>query len=237
MGSRSGALAVVLGVAVLAGCYGSTEPATDIGERTATLKARGTTEDVPARSYFEFTPVENILGLRTTDARNWPAGVTGPVSERVTDLLVAAEYEFRFCGADSGEQPVCAQWRRFTTATPGGDYARGEAVFFQPRALAVRANVSAGPQGQSPTGRVEIGQTGTSDPFNGTATCLATSGAKAVIGAIEPGGRSALLSVEDGAQDKLGLAFGSGPPDCTSPTAPPPSSPPDRSSLVVRDVP
>jgi hypothetical protein len=45
-------LALVAGV--FAGCYGSTEPATDIGPESATLQGHGTANNGPAKSWFQY---------------------------------------------------------------------------------------------------------------------------------------------------------------------------------------
>jgi hypothetical protein len=42
------------GVLILSGCYGSTEPATDIGPESAKLNARGTANNGPAHGGFEY---------------------------------------------------------------------------------------------------------------------------------------------------------------------------------------
>jgi hypothetical protein len=48
-------MAVVAGLA-LTGCYGSTEPATEVTADTARLNARGTANNGPATSFFEIWP-------------------------------------------------------------------------------------------------------------------------------------------------------------------------------------
>jgi hypothetical protein len=87
-----GAVSVVSAL-TLAACYGSTEPATSIGEDSATLHARGTANNGPATSYIEYwtdgDPLPGQSGPRTP-VRSWPAGVSGAFSEKVSDLLVAS---------------------------------------------------------------------------------------------------------------------------------------------------
>ncbi len=54
---RTSGVAVVVAAITLAGCYGSTEPATDVRPNSAVLQARGTANDGPAFSYFELGEV------------------------------------------------------------------------------------------------------------------------------------------------------------------------------------
>ncbi len=63
--ARAGSTFVLaLCVLVLGGCYGSTEPATNIGEDSATLRAQGTANNGPATSYFEYWAAEEPFTTR-----------------------------------------------------------------------------------------------------------------------------------------------------------------------------
>ena len=73
--ARSGALAVCTG------CYGSTEPATEVGGDSARLNGQGTANNGPAFSRFKYRA---FLGPEmATGYREWPAGASGPFSERI----------------------------------------------------------------------------------------------------------------------------------------------------------
>jgi hypothetical protein len=103
---------VLLCLVALAGCYGQTELATDIGVSSATLNARGTTDDGPADVWFEHWPSAAPANVSRTPERRIPGGVSAPFSERIAGLSDGAAYGFRLCGRDVGEtQAVCAQTR------------------------------------------------------------------------------------------------------------------------------
>ncbi len=70
-----------MSVVALAGCYASTEPATNVGPEAATLNARGTANNGPARSHFEFW-MTGSTRVSWTDDQRWPAGASGPFSQR-----------------------------------------------------------------------------------------------------------------------------------------------------------
>jgi hypothetical protein len=60
-------LAVALvGVLGVCGCYGSTEPATNVTFDAAQLNARGTANNGPASSYFEYWPTNTPQAKITT---------------------------------------------------------------------------------------------------------------------------------------------------------------------------
>jgi hypothetical protein len=110
--SRLPWLVVLLCVAALAGCYGQTELATDIGVSSATLNGQGTTDDGPADVWFEHWPSAAPANVSRTPERRIPGGVSAPFSERIAGLSDGAAYGFRLCGRDVGEtQAVCAQTR------------------------------------------------------------------------------------------------------------------------------
>jgi hypothetical protein len=129
-----------------AGCYGSTEPATDVTTDAATLHGRGTANNGPVDTWFEYRPTHAPETRSTSSSQTYPGGVSGPFSQRVSGLQSATDYTFRLCGSDQGGE-VCAQVRRF--ATGGGDSVRGEADEGEKLA---RANASSGPAGESPSG-------------------------------------------------------------------------------------
>src|SRR4029453_4803407 len=89
-------------VVSLAGCYASTEPATDITFSGATFNARGTANDGPASAYFEYGPT-SLSGFETRTASiRFPAGASGPFSAKpfLGPLYAGTEYKFRVCGRD-----------------------------------------------------------------------------------------------------------------------------------------
>ena len=234
------AVVVVCG-GLLAGCYGSTEPATNIGEDSATLRGQGTANNGPASSYFEYwTNGDPLPGQARprTPTRSWPAGASGPISERVSDLLVASRYSFRLCGADRGATPVCAQTRTLTTPTPTGDYVKGS---FSGSAAptgtpyTVRFNARSGPDGQNARGTVKFtlaGQTRTD-----TVVCLRTSPIFARIGVVRDDDSTLLYQIEAAPEEPVSWATGalSNPADCNSGAFQ--RVPHTQSSFVIHDAP
>jgi hypothetical protein len=156
------------------GCYASTEPATDVGETTATLRAQGHANNGAAYSFFEYWQDSNPSLKHRTSERQWPAGAKSAFSTPVELLGPARSFSFRVCGGDQANpaDPVCAQTRSFTTKTPTGDVATG---FLQlgsgAQAIIVRFLASSGPSGQNPSGTAV-----------GPVTCLSVSGNHATIG-------------------------------------------------------
>ncbi len=96
------------------GCYGSTEPATNITSTSATLNAHGTANNGPAVTVFNYRPTNNPGGGFLSPPLHWPAGASGSFSQKVEDLFPNTEYMFQLCGSD-GPPTVCAQWRTFKT--------------------------------------------------------------------------------------------------------------------------
>lgn len=186
---RGIAAAPVLAAAVaVGGCTGSTEPATDLRANGATLQARGTADNGPAYSFFEYWQTSAPGARTTTERRSWPANVSGPVSERIRGLRHSTGYSFRACGGDFTPEgtygpSTCAQTRTFTT--PAGDSAEGaygELANGGERPTGYVFDASSGPAGQSPKG--EVSSVGLDVNFRGTVTCLAVSGTRAAIGAV-----------------------------------------------------
>jgi hypothetical protein len=168
----------VLVAAALVGCYGSTEPATDIDATSAVLHARGTTNNGPAETYFEYWPTNDPGSRATTQKRTWPGGISGPFSESVTGLDEGTNYTFRMCGNDQGQTALCAQQRAFETPAPDRVVGTGT-----DGSTSVDVNATSGPSGEHPTGTVRmIGSVRDQTAgFVGTVDCLAASGSSAVI--------------------------------------------------------
>jgi hypothetical protein len=184
-------LAMLVGAAVLlAGCYGSTEPASDIGFDHATLNGRGTTNNGPADVYFELWTTAQASQRGVTDSKTIPGGVTGPFSQPDSPfgpygLVPDTDYSFRLCGRDQGGQnAVCAQTRTLRTRKPTGDLLRG-LVVTQFTGVGHTGNVQAESDraGGGATGRLELpGDLG--NTFAGDVTCLSVHGHDAAVGAV-----------------------------------------------------
>jgi hypothetical protein len=214
----------VLSTLALAGCYASTEPATNIGPETAQLNAKGTANNGEAQSYFEYWLTGSTQEtLVTRPWRDWPAGVSGPFSEVAKDLAAGSSYSFRVCGDDPGRTGIaCAQTRTFTTKPAVEDAVLGSHIWSDVETLYVTAHSTA--TGANPHGTVRFC---CGDPFsgpidyNGTVTCLAVSGNKAAIGSAD-GDEKILVTVVDGRQtvDKFSrvVTHGSALPDCAHAT-------------------
>ena len=189
---RSAVVLVSLGsVLTLSACFGSTEPATDVKYDSATLNARGTANNGPATSYFEYWVDGFRPGYVTPRGyTNWPAGASGPFSYRATSLYARTTYHFRMCGYDQSNatSPVCAQTRSFTTPAPPRDAVRGQWFKF-PEDWAPYGNIdaTAGPtSADPPSGSLEYKPEGESGGkrFIGFVTCLLVNGERAAVGAV-----------------------------------------------------
>ncbi len=210
--SRSLLVVVVVGAVLAGGCYGSTEPATDIGEDSATLNARGTANKGPATTRFEYW-ADRDLGDLTPDV-SWPAGVSGPFSEKVTKLFVATQYSFRLCGYDNNRPSlVCAQTRTFSTPPFAGDYVQGN--FYVPQAASGRRfRARSGPAGENARGEVRFSSGGTFVVFSDV-TCLKVSNNRAIVGTADAGS-SLLYAVQDGPDSYAFRQAPTNPPNCSS---------------------
>jgi hypothetical protein len=243
---RRNALLVALSAAsavVLGASYGSTEPATGVGEDTAVLHGQGTANAGAATSYFEYwatgDPAPGYPRPKTP-TRSWPSGASGPISENVSDLLVASQYSYRLCGQDQSTPTICAQTRTFTTATPPGDYVKGSLSFagaqIPPTPIPpfmLRFNARSGATGQDPKGTVtELRKDGSRSV--GKVTCLRASGGQAKVGALSETGAALLFDVQNG-RSSIGVQTVTNPPDCSSTAQM--SFLPGESSIVVHDVP
>jgi hypothetical protein len=184
-----GALAVA---AVLAGCYGSTESATDVGIDSATLRGHGTADNGPAVSWFEYW----LTGSSETEPpragyHQYPAGASGPLSSKVTGLAANTSYSFKLCGADVGPEGSgpshCAQTLTFTTKSPTEDAVWGG--FWAGCCSRFDVDAKSAPNGTSPRGSIRWYRSSSSSPappriFNGFVTCLAINGSRAAVGAV-----------------------------------------------------
>jgi hypothetical protein len=210
-------LALVSGVLVgasLAGCYASTEPATDVGIDKATLNARGTANNGPARSWFEYELNGRVGDPPTTATLSWPAGASGPFKANVSGLAAGTEYAYRVCGQDQGAVPVCANTRTFTTKPPVEDAVSGFYAFSCCSSVGV--NARSGPSGEHPQGSMTWRRSGGFDPvsysYTGFVTCVDVEGSSAVVASLgqlresppnEPSTESLasmVMTVEDGHQ-------------------------------------
>jgi len=228
------ALIGALAVAALAGCYGSTEPATNVGIDSATLNGHGTADNGPAHSYFEYwlPGSENRSGAGGHD---WPAGASGPIIDKVTGLAANSTYNFRLCGWDvtseGGGPTHCAQTLSFKTKPPVEDSVKGHLNAGCCSGLSVDA--ASGPNGSNPRGSVFSHRQSSMEPppgydFSGVVTCLAVNGSRAAVGAVgkwthgqdPPTNGTFLVMIVDGrAQEDTYNEVqtgGSTPPNCTT---------------------
>lgn len=239
-----------MSVVVFAGCYGSTERATDVGPTGATFNARGTANNGPVTAYFEYWLTDGSGSRQQTAPSHFPGGSSGPFSQEVTGLAETSSYSFRLCGSDdSGGPTVCAQTRTFETHPfPVEDSVTGN---FDVGAQA-QGNIDAhsGPSGENPRGHVHY--QGTIDgwqAFDGDVTCVAVNGHQGAVGVVgqgtplddpsNPRPVTVLATVVDGdgGTDTIGRVFteGSTPPDCA--TASFASQFSQFGELVVEDAP
>jgi hypothetical protein len=152
---------------LIVGCTGSTEPASNIKADSVRLNAKGTANNGPAYSYFEYWKTSAPATKTQTVTRHWQAGTSGPFGEGVTGLSADTDYSFRVCGNDEGQSAVCAQTLAFKTA-PDHDSVHGVLDIHAGMAgfHHITADASSGPHGENPTGTVTFD--GTTYPV----TCL-----------------------------------------------------------------
>jgi hypothetical protein len=224
----SGRVVAVVGLVAalgLTGCYGSTEPATDVGPESATLRAHGTANNGPASSSFSYWLTNADRIRHGTPVRSWPAGASGPITERVSGLAAGSSYSFKVCGRDEGGEDVCAQTRTFTTKPPVEDALMGYAWVGCCSRFTIDAH--SGPDGENPRGQViQTGSGPTPTSFTGSISCLAVDGNRAAAGAVgnwrtgsdPPRPGTLLLTIEDrvAQTDTAHTIFtdGSTPPNC-----------------------
>jgi hypothetical protein len=146
--------AAILGIA---GCYGQTDLASQVGQHDAHLNARGAANTGPASFFFEYWKDSTPQTKLQTPPQAVPGGASGRFGKDINGLDGNTAYSFRLCGKDqsiSGD-PVCAQTRSFITGSASVQaYGRtspspiGEAFMTN-----IDVNVAAGPLGGSPLGR------------------------------------------------------------------------------------
>jgi hypothetical protein len=181
----------MVGALLLSGCYGSTEPATDIGIDSATLRAKGDTEGSPTTSWFQYWRTSEPGSIRTTPSHAWPAHVRGPLSQPVSGLDPITQYSFRLCGYVEGSAPVCAQTRTFRTLD-------GDVVTANLRSGGVDASLRAvsGANGEAPRGYFAFAPPAPDPPEN--VVCLSVHGDEAVVGFRASGGGGRTLGLRAG---------------------------------------
>jgi hypothetical protein len=240
------AAAICVAAALLAGCYGSTEPATDIGPETATLRGQGTANNGPAYAVFQYWIEGNTDDLRVSQpAQNFPAGASGSFSKKVTGLAADSTYAFRVCGGDQGTEAVCANTRTFKTLPAVEDSVNGS--YSSGCCYHIRVDARSGPAGQNPHGEMHYESApafSNGDEFNGFVTCLEVDGKSATIGAVgqrrilgsqDPDWHvaSMVMNVIDGqiGPDRVWLDYG--PPDCG---VAPSGTPNGTGAFIVNDA-
>jgi hypothetical protein len=243
----------LVGLVVFAGCYASTEPATEVGSESAKLNARGTADKGEATSWFELEVTGRVGEPRQVGTTNWPAGVSGPFSHTATGLAASTSYSFRVCGQDAFTAEVCAQTRTFTTTAPTEDSVKAE--WWAGCCSGFTVTARSGPDGENPRGTIAWQFGSSFDPYNwffdGDVTCLAVDGQQAVIGAVgtRSGGpddttvpATMRIVVVDGRtqRDQYADEFppqGSTPPVCDASVLDEPSEVGEQHEFVVNDAP
>jgi hypothetical protein len=181
----------VLASVLLVGCYGETQPATDLRPNFARLHGQFTANNGPASSWFEYWATSDPDHKWQTAERDWAAGESGPVEADAPVLIGGPESRlrdgtsdsFHLCGRDGTDTrnpSGCAQTQTFTT--PVGDGVEGafaEGFRFVEPQFTFRA--SSGPAGENVEGSLH--ERGFSE-FNGFASCFAIHGERAAVGAV-----------------------------------------------------
>jgi glucose/arabinose dehydrogenase len=108
----------VLGLLIAAGCAGgTTDPATDVTDKAATLRAHGTAGGDPTQYWFEYGTTTSYGS--STPHRDGGAGTdTRNVTERVTGLTPDTLYHYRACASNS-KGGGCAGDQTFRTGSLG----------------------------------------------------------------------------------------------------------------------
>jgi glucose/arabinose dehydrogenase len=103
----------------VAGCAsGTTEPATDVTDRAATLRATGKTGgDNPTTWWFEYGKTTSY-GTKTPQRTAGTTTAQQSVSERVTGLAADTTYHFRACASNAAGSG-CGADRTLRTGSPG----------------------------------------------------------------------------------------------------------------------
>jgi hypothetical protein len=184
------ALLTIGALLAMCGCYGSTEPATDVAFDHATLNGRGTTDNGPADVLFQIWPTAQPGQQGVSNPDSVPGGVTGPVSQPNSPwgpygLNPETDYSFRLCAYEGNAQtPSCAQTRTFRTRKPTGDLLRG-VIWTQFTGQGHTGNVWAESDrgGGGAAGLLEIpGNPG--EMFTGNVTCLSVHRHDAAVGGL-----------------------------------------------------
>jgi hypothetical protein len=169
------AASVIVSVALLTGCYGSTQPATQVKATSAVLNGHGTTNNGTATVRFEYWPTGRPSERHNTPARQIPGGVTGPFAQLADGLESGTAYSFRLCGTDSGGT-ACAQTLRFET--PPRDRVDGSA---SSGTFTVTIHVSSGPSGGDVRGVID-GSNAQGARLVAGPTCMIVNGRTAIVG-------------------------------------------------------
>jgi hypothetical protein len=231
------AIALVGVAGALAGCYGSTQPARDIGIDRATLAGRGTLDNGDGHVYFELWPTSQPAAVFETIGKDLPGGSSGPYNESTTKsfhgLTPATQYSYRLCARDAGSPGgTCAQTATFKTVTPPGDLVRGDYMtLFGGIGHSASVDAHSDASGANAAGTMTLpadkNTSGSTATFSGTVTCLAVQGNRATVGAVGTKGgapTTALFQIVDadatwiGSADQVDWteASGSSPPNCAS---------------------
>jgi len=110
--------ALLAGCAVAAGCAtGTTEPATEVTDSAATLRARGSTGGEATQWWFQYGTTTSY-GSKTPNRSVGSGTATQTVSERITGLNPDTIYHFRAC-ASNASGSGCAADRTFRTGSAG----------------------------------------------------------------------------------------------------------------------
>jgi glucose/arabinose dehydrogenase len=109
---------VAIAALLAAGCAGGeTDPATDVTDKAATLRAHGTAGGKPTQYWFQYG-TSTSYGTSTTHRDGGSGTDTKNVSERVTGLSPDTLYHFRAC-ASNADGSGCAGDQTFRTGSNG----------------------------------------------------------------------------------------------------------------------
>jgi len=116
---RSLSAPVMVAVAIaVAGCAsGATDPATDVTDKGATMRAHGSAGGKPTTWWFEYG-TSTSYGSSTTHRDGGSGTDAKNVSERITGLTPDTTYHFRAC-ASNADGSGCGTDKTFRTGSPG----------------------------------------------------------------------------------------------------------------------
>jgi hypothetical protein len=188
-----------------------------------------------------------------TGFHQWPAGASGPFSEKASHLAAASQYSFRVCGQDDNDsEETCGQTRTFTTKAAVEDAVYGG--WWAGCCASFGVDARSGPSGENPRGSMNMRGfnqvNGHSIRFTGIVTCLKVDGATAIVGAVGDRNEtppdttqrvSALVQIVDGRQqeDQYSSQAGFGgptAPDCDSASFSSHTTLDTRHELIVNDA-